>query len=96
LTKVLDIGRDVQRLDISDAADPMPIAPAEKIANRPVVRDAGVLVADRGGEDSRNRRAAWSPASAMTRGTTMPSRVATARVRDGGMATCWLMPFGVT
>ena len=42
-------------------------------------------------KNSRNRRAAWSPASAMTRGTTMPSRVATARVRDGGM-DLWLMP----
>ena len=51
LTKVLDIGRDVQRLDISDAADPMLVAPAEKIANRPVGRHAGVLVADRGGEE---------------------------------------------
>ena len=47
-------------------------------------------------KNSRKRRAAWSPASAMTRGTTMPSRVATARVRDGGMVTCWLMPFNVT
>jgi hypothetical protein len=96
LTKVLDIGRDVQRLDISDAADPMPVAPAEKIANRPVVRDAGVLVADRGGEELEEPARGLVAGAAMTRGTTMPSRVATARVRDGGMATCWLMPFGVT
>ncbi len=40
----------MQRLDISDTADAMPVAPAEKIANRPVISHAGVLVADGGGE----------------------------------------------
>jgi hypothetical protein len=41
----------VQRLDIGDATDAVPIAPDEKIANRPVVCHAGVLVADGGGEE---------------------------------------------
>ncbi len=49
--QVLNIGRHVKRLDIGDAADVVPVAPAEKIANRPVVRHAGVLVADGGGEE---------------------------------------------
>ena len=49
--QVLDIGRHMQRLDIGNAADAMPVAPGEKIANRPVVSHAGVLVADGGGEE---------------------------------------------
>ena len=49
--KVLYIGRHVQRLDIGDAANAMPVAPAEKIANRTVVSHAGVLVANGGGEE---------------------------------------------
>ena len=49
--QVLDIGRHMQRLDVGDAANAVPVAPAEKVANRPVVSHAGVLVADGGGEE---------------------------------------------
>jgi hypothetical protein len=48
--QVLDIGRHVQRLDIGDTANAVSVAPGEKIASRPVVSHAGVLVADGGGE----------------------------------------------
>ena len=41
----------MQRLDIGDAADAVPVAPGEKPADRPVVGHAGVLVADGGGEE---------------------------------------------
>ena len=49
--QVLDIGCHVHRLDIGDTADAVPIAPAEKVTNRPVIGHAGVLVADSGGEE---------------------------------------------
>jgi hypothetical protein len=39
------------RLDIGDTADAVPVAPAEKIADRTVVRHASVLVADGGGKE---------------------------------------------
>jgi hypothetical protein len=94
--QVLNIGRHVKRLYIGDAADAVPVAPAEKIANRPVVRHAGVLVADGGGEELEE------PARGLITGGGDHARhhdavaVATARVRDGGMVTCWLMPSSVT
>ena len=47
-------------------------------------------------KNSKKRRAAWSPASAMTRGTTMPSRAATTTVLDSTMTTAWLMAVSVT
>ena len=75
----------MERLDVGDAANAVPVAPAEKVANRPVVRHAVFLLRMVAAKNSRNRRAAWSPASAITRGTTMPSRLAPARVRAGVM-----------
>ena len=47
-------------------------------------------------KNSRKRRAAWSPASAITRGTTTPSRAATSTVLDSTMTTAWLMRVSVT
>ena len=47
-------------------------------------------------KNSRKRRAALSPASAITRGTRMPSRDATARVLAGGIWTSCFMPVSVT
>ena len=44
--QVLDIGRDVERLDIGDLANAVPFAPSEKLADRPVVGQPGVLVPD--------------------------------------------------
>jgi hypothetical protein len=49
--QVLDIGCHMQRLDVSDAANAMPVAPAEKVANRPIVSHPRVLVADGGGKE---------------------------------------------
>ena len=45
------MGRHMQWLDVGDPADAVPIAPAEKIANRPIVRHASVLIADGGGKE---------------------------------------------
>jgi predicted glycosyltransferase len=75
--EALDIGRDVQRLDIGQLADMVTVAPAEKQFRRPVIRHARILVADGGGENFRNRRAAALPASATMPGTRRPDRVAT-------------------
>ena len=44
----LDIGGNVQRLDIGELADPMPLNPGEEVAHGPVIGYAGVLVADLG------------------------------------------------
>jgi hypothetical protein len=41
----------VQRLDIGDAANAVPVAPAEKVADSAVVRHAHVLVADGRGKE---------------------------------------------
>jgi hypothetical protein len=67
LPKSLDIGSDVQRLDVSDLADRVMVAPGEEPSCSPVAA-----------KYSRKRRATWSPAAAITRGTGMPSRMATA------------------
>ena len=40
-------------------------------------------------KNSKKRRAAWSPAAAMTRGTTTPSRDATIRVGASTTTTAW-------
>ena len=81
----------MQRLDVGDAANAVPVAPAEKVANRAVVSHARVLVTDGGGKKLQE------PACGLVAGVgdrreapRLPSRVATARVRDGGLATCWL------
>ena len=47
-------------------------------------------------KNSRKRRAALSPAAAITRGTRMPSRVATASALDSEMTTSRFMPISVT
>ena len=47
----LDIGRDMQRLDIDQLGDAALFEPGEERAARPVIGHAGVLVADRGGEE---------------------------------------------
>ena len=47
----LDIGGDVDRLDVGEFADPVLLDPGEKVAGGPVIGHAGVLVADRGGEE---------------------------------------------
>ncbi len=49
--KRLDIGRDVQRLDIGELADPVLLAPGEESADGGHVGRAGVPVADGRGEE---------------------------------------------
>jgi hypothetical protein len=78
LPKTLDIGGDVQRLEIGDLADLEMVAPGEEPSCSPVIG-----------------RAALSPAAAITLGTKMPSRVATARVLDGGIMTSRFMRVSV-
>ena len=51
LAERLDIGGDVERLDIGDLANPVPVAPGEEPHDGAIVRHAGVLVADGGGEE---------------------------------------------
>ena len=47
----LDIGRDMQRLDIDELGDAALFEPGEERACGPVIGHAGVLVADRRGEE---------------------------------------------
>ena len=47
----LNIGRDVQRLDIGEAAELVVLAPGEEAAGRMQIGRTGVLVADSGGEE---------------------------------------------
>ena len=47
----LDIGRDMQRLDIGELGDAVPFEPGKERARRPVIGHARVLVADRRGEE---------------------------------------------
>ena len=47
----LNIGRDVQRLDIGEAAELVVLAPGEEAADRMQIGRTGVLVADSGGEE---------------------------------------------
>lgn len=49
--EILDIGGDVQRLDVSQLADVVTVAPGEEPADRGHVGLPGVLVADGGGEE---------------------------------------------
>ena len=51
LAQRLDIGGDMQRLDIGDLADLVLVAPGEEPAAGPVIGRAGVLVADGRGEE---------------------------------------------
>ena len=51
LAQRLDIGRDMQRLDIGDLVELVMIAPGEEPYGRVIVRQPRVLVADRGGEE---------------------------------------------
>ena len=51
LPKTLDIGGDMQRLDIRNLADLVMVAPGEEPSCSPVIGHAGVLVADGGGEE---------------------------------------------
>ena len=68
--KRLDIGRDVQRLDVGELADMVMLAHQAK--NRPTAcRYTMPVYVSRivAAKSTRKRRAAWLPASAMTRGT---------------------------
>jgi len=47
----LDVGGDVQRLDIGQLTNVMPLAPGEEPAARPVIGLAGIPVADGSGEE---------------------------------------------
>ena len=49
--QALNIGRDVQRLDVGQLADPVTVAPGEKQLHRPVICHARILVPDRGSEE---------------------------------------------
>jgi hypothetical protein len=50
-SKRLDIGGDMERLDIGDLADLVLVAPGEEPRGGAIVRHAGVFVADGGGEE---------------------------------------------
>ena len=47
----LDIGGDVERLDVDEPTDPVALDPGKELCDRPVIRHPGVLVADGGGEE---------------------------------------------
>ena len=47
----LDIGGDVDRLDVGELVDAVLLQPGKKVAHGPVIGHAGVLVADRRGEE---------------------------------------------
>ena len=51
LAERLDIGRDVQRLDVGELAELVVLAPGEEPADGMQVGRPGVLVADGGGEE---------------------------------------------
>ena len=51
LAERLDIGGDVQRLDVGELADLVLVAPGEEPHDGPVIGHARVLVADGGGEE---------------------------------------------
>ena len=85
------VSRHMQRLDVGIFADPVLVAPGEKLACRPIVSHAGVLVADGGGEKFQEAACGCVAGVGDHAGTTMPSRAATARVRSGGM-WCALAP----
>jgi hypothetical protein len=51
LAERLDIGGDMERLDIGDLADLVPVAPFEEPHGGPVIGLPCVLVADGGGEE---------------------------------------------
>ena len=71
LAQRLDIGRNVQRLDIGDLADLVMVALGEEPLRGPVIGHAGIFVADGGGEEF-EEAAGGLPADAITRGTRMP------------------------
>jgi hypothetical protein len=48
---LLDIGRDVQRLDADELVDAVLLEPGEELRRGAVIGGARVLVADRGGEE---------------------------------------------
>jgi hypothetical protein len=50
LPKSLDIGGDMQRLDIGDLADLVMVAPGEEPLGGSLIGHAGIFVADGGGE----------------------------------------------
>ena len=47
----LDIGGDVERLDVDELADLVTVDPGKELRHGPVIGHAGVLVADGGGEE---------------------------------------------
>src|ERR1039458_7609488 len=49
--QLLDVGRDVHRLDAPEFANPLPFAPAQEGRGRPRIRRPRVLVADVDGEE---------------------------------------------
>ena len=93
LAERLDIGGDVERLDIGDLADLVLVAPGEEPHGGAIVRHARVFVADGGGEEfQKAARGLVAGASAITRGTTTPWRPATlfsGRDRAGTRAFDW-------
>jgi hypothetical protein len=72
LAERLDIGGDMQRLDIGDLTEFVLIAPGEEPHDGVVIGRPRVLVADGGGEELQKAARGLSPASAITRGTTTP------------------------
>jgi len=47
----LDIGGDVERLDVGELADLVPVDPGKELRDGPVIGHPGVLIADGGGEE---------------------------------------------
>ena len=73
LAERLDIGRDVQRFDVSELPQPVALAPGEEPIDRMQVATRVFRLLMVAAKNSRKRLAAASPASAMIAGTTMPA-----------------------
>jgi hypothetical protein len=68
----LAIGDDVERLDVGELADLVALDPGEELRHGPVIGLPVFRLRMVAAKNSRNRRAAWSPAPAMVAGTAMP------------------------
>jgi hypothetical protein len=79
---------DVDRLDVSQPADLVPLDPVEEVTRSPVIGHAGVLVADRRGKKFEESFCGMVADVAITAGTTTaPGAAATARVADFGTSS---------
>src|SRR3954447_21100537 len=90
LLQALDVGRDVYRFDIDEAADLMLVAPVEKLRDSPCIGQPRITVADRGREklDEASRRLVAGSRDHARQGDLA---IGSERNTGGGTMTCWLM-----